>query len=319
MDFVLEKHSALPSHAQIKEQVKIALLSGRIRPGDTLPSIRDVEKQTEISRNIVRKAYLELQESGILDLHHGKGVQVHKSINYQQLARAQKESAKLSGEVIGKLRRLGISPTAFARYLYQQARESEASSPYMIYVDATHELAAERALQVSSLWQMDIPGLAMDELAAMDRSKLKETRKVLTNYLRLEQVQKILKNTDIDVLPLGLIFKKTMIAEFSRYPEHANLVFVVDDRDFPSLTMILKLYRSMLMGPTMKIESIPLRQAGDLHKFVRSPKYHKVIFSNRIWNELPKEIQKYSKVLHPGMEIDLVSLENARISAGAIV
>src|SRR5687768_8494051 len=71
MDFVFDKHTPVPAHAQIQEQIKLALLLGRLRPGDTLPSIRDVEKQVGISRNLVWKAYLELQASGILNLRHG--------------------------------------------------------------------------------------------------------------------------------------------------------------------------------------------------------------------------------------------------------
>jgi GntR family transcriptional regulator len=319
MDFLLDKHSALPIHAQIKEQIKVALLVGHIRPGDTLPSIRDVEKQTNINRNIVRKAYLELQEAGILDLRHGKGVQVRKTIKYPQHAHVHKEAERLSEEILTKLKRMRISPTAFARYLYQQARTNEAASPYMVYVDATQELADSRAAQISSIWQMDVPGLAMQELAKMPAVELKKIRNILVNYLRVEQVQKLLPGGHINVIPLGLTFKATMVSAFKRFPKDANLVFVVDDRDYPSLTMILELYRTTLMGPGMEITSMPLKKVGSVPKFLESNKYHKVIFSNRIWDSLPDDCRKHPKAVHPEMEMELVSLENARIVAGAIV
>ena len=41
MDFVLDKHTPLAAHVQIQEQIKLALLLGRLRPGDTLPSTRE--------------------------------------------------------------------------------------------------------------------------------------------------------------------------------------------------------------------------------------------------------------------------------------
>ena len=137
MDFVLDKHSALPAHAQIQEQIKLALLLGRLRPGDTLPSIRDVEKDVGISRNIVRKAYLHLQSSGILDLRHGKGVLVEKNLSYSHHGKIQQETESLSRELIVRLRKSGISPSAFARYLYQKAREDESQAPFLVFVDAT--------------------------------------------------------------------------------------------------------------------------------------------------------------------------------------
>jgi GntR family transcriptional regulator len=319
MDFLLDRHSALPIHAQIKEQIKVGLLIGHIRPGDTLPSIRDVESQTNVSRNIVRKAYLELQDSGILDLRHGKGVQVRKGINYPQLNHIRKETERMTQEILTNLRKLGISPTAFARYLYQQARSNETASPYMVYVDATHKLAEDRAAQISSLWQMDVPALAIQELENMAKSELKKMRNILTNYLRFEEVEKIVHGSHVNVIPLGLTFEKSMIGLFKRLPKNAKLVFVVDDRDYPMLTMILDLYRTVLMGPEMSITAMPIRQVGNVQKFLNSSKFDKVIFSNRIWDDLSDDSKKHPKAVHPEMEMELVSLENARILAGAIV
>src|SRR2546427_9234294 len=99
MDLTIDKHSPLPTYAQIQEQIKLALLLGRLRPGDTLPSIRDVEKQLGISRNLVRKAYLELQSSGILNLRHGKGVLVEKDLQYSENVDVNRKCDAVSREV----------------------------------------------------------------------------------------------------------------------------------------------------------------------------------------------------------------------------
>src|SRR5581483_4300750 len=102
MEFTLDKHSDLPVVAQIREQVKIALLLGRLRPGDTLPSIRDVEKQLGVSRNLVRQAYLSLEKSRILTLHHGKGVLVQKHLNYSHKTNALEKTERLVQEILAK-------------------------------------------------------------------------------------------------------------------------------------------------------------------------------------------------------------------------
>src|SRR5690349_197724 len=199
MDFVLDRHSALPPHSQIQEQIKLALLLGRLRPGDTLPSIRDVEKQVGVSRNIVRRAYLELQSSGILDLRHGKGVLVEKHLSYNHHARINQESETLSADLIHKLRKAGICPSAFARYFYQHARDEEIATPFLVFVDATKRLAAERAARISAVWQMSVPSLSLEELAAMERPRLQTLCKILTNYLRLDQVKQITHSTKVEV------------------------------------------------------------------------------------------------------------------------
>src|SRR6266542_2568442 len=106
MEFVLERHSPLPVYAQLQEQIKIALLLGHLRPGDTLPSIRDVEKQIGISRNIVRKAYLGLQRSGILNMHHGKGVLVQRHLSYDGRGSAVQQCEVLSKNLLSKVAQL---------------------------------------------------------------------------------------------------------------------------------------------------------------------------------------------------------------------
>lgn len=319
MEFVLEKHSALPAHAQIKEQIKLALLLGRLRPGDTLPSIRDIETEAGVSRNIVRRAYLELQEAGILNLRHGKGVLVEKGLSYVHRSSINEKCEAMSADLMARLKKAGISPPAFARYLYQQARKAELESPFMVYVDSANWVAEERAAQISSVWQFTVPALSTEELALMDRGSLKRIGKALTNYLRLEEVTRIVKGAGVEVIPLGLSFKDETIREFRKFPEGASVVLVVHETDLQTLTLLLELYRRILLEPSVRITALPLSLIPDIHEFVNSSKYHKVIFSNRLWTDIPLEIKKYPRVTHPFMSVDLASLENARIQAGVII
>src|SRR5512137_1736108 len=73
MEFYIEKHSSTPVIKQIEEQIKFAVMMGIFRNGDTLPSIRDIEKQTGVHHSQIHKAYLSLRRSGLLVLTRGKG------------------------------------------------------------------------------------------------------------------------------------------------------------------------------------------------------------------------------------------------------
>ena len=319
MEFVIDQHSPLPAYMQIQEEIKLALLLGRLRPGDTLPSIRDVEKQVGVSRNIVRKAYLGLQRSGVLNLRHGKGVLVEEQLNYDQRRSLMEGCEPLSRQILAEVEKLGISPSAFARYLFQQARERERASPFVVLVDATKSLAVERAAKISTIWQLNVPGLSIDELAAMDRQALTKFRRILTNYIRRDQVRRIVKGLKIDVIPLSLVFTQAMLEEFRRLPPKASVIMALDDRDYPSLSLILENYRKTLVGPSVQLTAIPLSRIRNLEQFVKSKKYDKIIFSNRLWNQVPEALRKYKRVTHPRMDIDLASLESARIQAGVII
>lgn len=318
MDLTLDTHSPLPAHAQIQEQIKMALLLGRLRPGDTLPSIRDVEQQVGISRNLVRKAYLALQKSGVLSLRHGKGVIVQPHLSYGSRNNMHQRCAQISDEILDRLRVAGISPSAFARYLYQHARAQENTSPFVIFVDATKALAEERASHISTIWQISVPGYSIEELAAMPKPQLKKIRKILTNYIRFDQVRRIVKDS-CEVLPLGLSFSSQTTKEFARLAANANVVLVLDKQDYSSLRFLLDLYRKILIKPTSTINALSFQSVGDLHKFVHSDEYQKIIFSNRIWEGIPDSLKKNPKVTRPHMEIDLASLESARIQSGVII
>lgn len=318
MDFVIDNHTSLPPHAQIQEQIKLALLLGQLRPGDTLPSIRDVEKQFGISRNLVRKAYLELQSLGILNLHHGKGVVVDRKIYYGENGDVGKKCETLSREFISQLRQMGVLPTAFARYLYQQSREDQRKRPFIIYVDAETNQAKQRAAEISSVWRLTVPGISIDDLARMEPSLMRNIRKILTSYLRYDQVLSLV-GKEPEVIPLGLTFERTTVKEFAEIPKNSSVVFVIDDSDYPSLSLILEAYRKLLLHPSIKIESLPLSQIPDIDVFVKSKNFHKVIFSNRVWPALPERIKKKEKVTRPHMSVDLGSLESVRIRAGVIV
>lgn len=319
MDFIIDKLSPLPPYLQIQEQIKVALLVGRLRPGDTLPSIRDLEKQIGVSRNIVRKAYLALQRSGILRLRHGKGVLVEEQLNYNQRASITEGCEILSRHVWGEVERLGVSPSAFARYLFQQARERERAHPFIVFVDATERLALERAEKISSVWQVNVPGISIEELASLDRPHLKRMQKILTNYIRLDQVRKVVKGCAVDVIPLSLVFSPSMAVELKRLPLNASLVLVLDDRDYPAMSLMLENYRKILVEPTVKLSATSMSRIRNLTQFVKAKKYDKIIFSNRIWDQVPDRLKKKPRVTHPRMDIDLASLESARIQAGMIV
>ncbi len=318
MDFALDEHSPLPVHAQLQEQIKVALLVGDLRPGDTLPSIRDVEKQIGVNRNIVRKAYLNLQRSGILNLHHGKGVLVQRHLSYDGRGSAVQRCEVLSKDILSKVEHLGISPSAFARYLYQQARERETQSSFVILVDVSKSLALSRAAKISSVWQVKVPGISIDELRSVKPAELKKIKKVLTNYLRFDEIRHIVRKSGIDVLPISLQFTEDTVRQFRRFPPKSSVVLILDDHDYPSISLMLEPYHK-IMNPSVKLSAMPISKVRNLERFVNSQNYYKVIISNRLWEKVPESVRKSPRVTRPMMDVDLSSLENVRIAAGVVV
>ena len=319
MQFQLDKHSPLPVIAQLEEQVKIALMLGQLRPGDILPSIRDVEKQVRISRNAVHKAYLNLEENGILNLHHGKGAVVKKQVSGALSGSIMQKAERLSTRILGEAAHLGMVPTAFARYLYQRAIQMEADQPPIVYVDVQSQLASERASKISTYWQAKVSSLSIDELRALPKAKLSKIRTVLANYIRYDEVRDIVKRKRIEVIPVGLSFTAETVAEFSKLPRDSSVLLIFDERDQPLQQLIAAPFNQLLSDPSVKFRATSIDKVKDLAALAHSGRYAKLVISNRLWEQLPDSIRQLPGVTRTHMEIDLPSLEQARLKAGVIV
>jgi GntR family transcriptional regulator len=76
MLFQLNTLDDRPIYAQIGDQVKFAVASGLLRPGELVPSVRELAKQLVVNPNTVARAYRDLQGEGVLEAVRGTGLQV---------------------------------------------------------------------------------------------------------------------------------------------------------------------------------------------------------------------------------------------------
>jgi GntR family transcriptional regulator len=65
-----------PIYAQIVDQMKFAIARRVVRPGDLVPSVRELSKQLLVNPNTVARAYRELQGQGLLEAVRGTGLEV---------------------------------------------------------------------------------------------------------------------------------------------------------------------------------------------------------------------------------------------------
>ncbi|HEX4277512.1 MAG TPA: GntR family transcriptional regulator [Bryobacteraceae bacterium] len=73
MNFRLDMRSGVPVYRQIIDQVHAARASGVVRPGDQLPTVRQLAVDLSINPNTVVRAYRELELTGALTTQQGTG------------------------------------------------------------------------------------------------------------------------------------------------------------------------------------------------------------------------------------------------------
>ena len=73
MHIVISNQNGKPIYEQITEQIKGLIISGELREGDPLPSMRILAKELRISVITTKRAYEELEREGFLYSLTGKG------------------------------------------------------------------------------------------------------------------------------------------------------------------------------------------------------------------------------------------------------
>ena len=73
MDIIISNSSGKPIYEQITTQIKNKIITGELRPGDALPSMRVLAKELRISVITTKRAYADLEQDGFIETAPGKG------------------------------------------------------------------------------------------------------------------------------------------------------------------------------------------------------------------------------------------------------
>src|SRR5438128_2184037 len=74
--FSLDPKSGVPIYRQIQDQVRYGIAAGKLRPGEQLPTVRQLAVDLSVNPNTVIKAYTELERQGVLTTEQGSGTYV---------------------------------------------------------------------------------------------------------------------------------------------------------------------------------------------------------------------------------------------------
>lgn len=316
MEFLIEQHGFVPAIQQIQEQVKLAVWMGTIRSGDSLPSIREVEKKTGINRAQVYRAYKVLEQSGLLILKRGRGKGAVVSPAAVSPHSINSKCRVLTRNVAAKVRQLGISPTAYARYLSQQMQELERRAPFIAYVDPLKAFALSKAAELSQLWQVPVIGLTVLELKSAARNGT-QLRKAITNHLICDLVQSSLPRKTIEVIPVEVRYSDQMIAELDRIRPHSSVLRALPPNFFRYADFIRAQIQKWITARGVDISLVSVTNRS-FEKLLKGSNHDYIIVDPALMGEIPHKVQKSRHIIMVRLQLDPKSLETARIRAGVI-
>ena len=107
--------SGVPIYLQLIEQVKHAIDTGALRPGEQLPGIRPLAEELVINPNTVARAYRELEHDGVIELRHGAGAFVSPNARAKKLTDRLRAGQATVAAVVERLRARGITDAEIRR------------------------------------------------------------------------------------------------------------------------------------------------------------------------------------------------------------
>jgi GntR family transcriptional regulator len=104
----IDLQSSIAVYAQIENHVQFAIASGRLKPGDQLPAVRELAERLRINTNTVSKAYRDMVVMGLLFTRRGMGVFVATNLDDKTKEECRRRVLMHLNEVICEVRAAGF-------------------------------------------------------------------------------------------------------------------------------------------------------------------------------------------------------------------
>ena len=114
--FQIDALSRKPVYEQLVEQTERFVLSGTLKPGDQLPSVRNLSVQLSINPNTIQKAYVELERRGLTISVAGKGCFIRSRVDDAVRRYQEKKLAELE-DLLKELKTSGLSREDLERFI----------------------------------------------------------------------------------------------------------------------------------------------------------------------------------------------------------
>jgi GntR family transcriptional regulator len=112
-------NNGVPIYVQIREQLLRAIGAGTLRPGEQLPTMRELAVQLKVDLNTVRHAYDELEETGAIVIVRARGTYVAEKPPPLDGARQLKKIQALAQQAVALAASAGIDPVEVAQEMLQ--------------------------------------------------------------------------------------------------------------------------------------------------------------------------------------------------------
>ena len=126
MRFTVDPSAGQPLYLQLIQQIRHAIETGVLRPGEPLPALRALAQELVMSPNTIVKAYDELERDGWIEIRHGSGASVSARRGMKPRADRLRAAQERVRTLVARLHADGISDAEIERLFDAELRGAAA-------------------------------------------------------------------------------------------------------------------------------------------------------------------------------------------------
>lgn len=109
LQFEIHPSSGVPIYRQLMDQLRALIASGRLQPGDLIPSVRQLGEALSVNMMTVSKAYAKLEAEGVLERDRGVGMRVKATAATGSVDDRQRELVPFAEQLVTRGWQLQLS------------------------------------------------------------------------------------------------------------------------------------------------------------------------------------------------------------------
>lgn len=115
-------NTKIPIYMQIMNLIKRDIVTGKLKPGDKIPSVREMATELQVNPNTLQRAYQELERLGITYTQRGMGTFVREDMN--MIDGLKKEMAReIISSFIEGMKNLGFNKEEIVKIVEDKVKE----------------------------------------------------------------------------------------------------------------------------------------------------------------------------------------------------
>ncbi|MEA2572610.1 MAG: hypothetical protein QOI24_4611 [Acidobacteriota bacterium] len=121
----IDPADATPIYAQVDRAIRVAIATGKMRPGDQLPTVRQLAVDLRVNANTVARVYLGLERDGIVATKRGVGTFINDTPRSAQAPHRDRQLRALADRFLTDAAAIGYTPREAVRLLAQRIKEGD--------------------------------------------------------------------------------------------------------------------------------------------------------------------------------------------------